>query len=746
MQGTRSIHLFSKMLNVIGLAVLVFSTFLTGSVGIAHAQGASAGGYYYYVDGQRVSLNPSQKWVSVTFASEDAAAQSAALAKADAMLGTLDQARHFPHLKLTLLPVVNGSASTVDSLRAEKTFSQVSPVFQTSDAEMAVTDQFIVTFPAGMSMDEINAVNSSYGAEIVEPILGQDNTFVLRATDKAQLDILSLANSYQESGVAVYAAPNFVRIVQRPLSESQPRQDVGPMAGTNDTLYADQWYLNNTQQYGSWMTADADIDAPEAWNITPGSSSIIIAVIDEGTDLTHEDYASKLVPGYDATGLGSGGHPSGNDAHGTNVAGLAAASSNNSLGIAGVCQNCKIMPIRIAYSVSGNWVTTDATLANGITWAYQNGAHVLNNSWGGGTAATVINTAISNAKTLGRGGLGAVVLFAAGNDNASTVAYPGYLSTVIAVGASNMCDQRKAPINDGCNGGELWGSNYGIDLDVSAPGVWLDSTDIMGTAGYVSGNYYGYFNGTSGATPIVSGIVGLMLSVNPGLTAIDVQNILQSTAQDVNGGGFDVYMGHGRVNAYAAVSAAASSSTTFVDVPASYWAYNFIERLYNAGITSGCSTSPMMYCPDAYVTRAQMAIFILRGIHGSSYVPPAVGASTGFTDVPTSHWAAAWIKQFAAEGITGGCGSGTFCPEANVTRDSMAVFLLRGKYTSVYNPPPATGTVFTDVPTSHWAAAWIERLYAEGITGGCGSGMYCPAAYVSRAQMAVFIVKTFNLP
>jgi len=187
------------------------------------------------------------------------------------------------------------------------------------------------------------------------------------------------------------------------------------------------------------------------------------------------------------------------------------------------------------------------------------------------------------------------------------------------------------------------------------------------------------------------------------------------------------------------------SEPIFLDVPYSYSVNSYIERLYNAGITGGCSLIPLMYCPENTVTRAQMAVFLLRGIHGSAYIPPVVGVGTGFADVPANHPVAAWIKQLAAEGITGGCGNGNYCPDATVTRAQMAVFLLRSKYTSVYTPPPANGD-FTDVPVDYSVAAWIEQLAAEGITGGCGEGIYCPAGNVTRAQMAVFLVRTFNLP
>ncbi|MBI3161559.1 MAG: S-layer homology domain-containing protein [Chloroflexi bacterium] len=188
-----------------------------------------------------------------------------------------------------------------------------------------------------------------------------------------------------------------------------------------------------------------------------------------------------------------------------------------------------------------------------------------------------------------------------------------------------------------------------------------------------------------------------------------------------------------------------SSPTTFTDVPESYWAHDFIERLYNAGITGGCSASPLMYCPEATVTRAQMAIFILRGMHGSTYTPPPA-TGTVFADVPAGAFAAAWIEQLAAEGITGGCGGGNYCPNANVTRAQMAIFLLRGEHGSGYVPPAATGGVFGDVPAGSFAADWIEQLAREGVTSGCGGGNYCPNANVTRAEMAVFLVRAFSLP
>jgi len=187
-------------------------------------------------------------------------------------------------------------------------------------------------------------------------------------------------------------------------------------------------------------------------------------------------------------------------------------------------------------------------------------------------------------------------------------------------------------------------------------------------------------------------------------------------------------------------------TNTFSDVLVSYWAWEYIERVYSAGVAGGCSTNPLMYCPETNVTRDVMAVFLLRAKYGSSYTPPPVGSSTGFNDVPTTYWAAAWIKELAAEGITNGCGNGNYCPGTVVTREQMTIFLLRTKHGATYTPPTATGTMFTDVPQNYWAAAWIEQLVHEGISGGCTATTFCPSTSVTRAQMAVFLVRAFNLP
>jgi hypothetical protein len=183
--------------------------------------------------------------------------------------------------------------------------------------------------------------------------------------------------------------------------------------------------------------------------------------------------------------------------------------------------------------------------------------------------------------------------------------------------------------------------------------------------------------------------------------------------------------------------------TDFADVPPADPFFPFIQKLVAAGITAGVGGGSYGYGQPTL--RQQMAVFLLKAIHGICYVPPAC---TGvFDDVacPGSPFAP-WIEAFAAAGITTGCGGKNFCGVNPVRRDQMAVFLLKAKYGAAHVPPDCTPPgVFPDVPCPGQYTNWIEQLAAEGITSGCGGGDYCPLNPNTRGQMAVFIVKTFGL-
>ena len=182
----------------------------------------------------------------------------------------------------------------------------------------------------------------------------------------------------------------------------------------------------------------------------------------------------------------------------------------------------------------------------------------------------------------------------------------------------------------------------------------------------------------------------------------------------------------------------------FLDVPPDSAFHADVEKLFRAHGTAGCGDGD--FCPEALVSRAQMSVFIVRGQVTYAVPPPCSG--TVFADVPCPGGAYVdWINDLAGMGITAGCGGGNFCPAAPVTRAQMAVFLLRRTHEPGWSPAACAATVFADVPCPGGAYAdWINELAAEGLTSGCGGGLFCPAAPVSRQQMASFLVRTFWPP
>jgi hypothetical protein len=183
----------------------------------------------------------------------------------------------------------------------------------------------------------------------------------------------------------------------------------------------------------------------------------------------------------------------------------------------------------------------------------------------------------------------------------------------------------------------------------------------------------------------------------------------------------------------------------FADVPAGHFARTHIEALYNVGVTGGCATNLLRYCPDSAVTREQMAVFLVKAVNGAGFTPPAC-TTAPFADVPCSSPFAPWIQALVDAEVTAGCGAGLYCPTAVVTREQMAVFLLKAHDGAAFSPPPCTTAPFADVPCSSLFARWIRELVNRGITAGCAAGLYCPTNPVTRAEMAIFIVKTFKIP
>ncbi len=195
----------------------------------------------------------------------------------------------------------------------------------------------------------------------------------------------------------------------------------------------------------------------------------------------------------------------------------------------------------------------------------------------------------------------------------------------------------------------------------------------------------------------------------------------------------------------------AYEAPTFADLPVAgkEWMEAWVNAFYNAGITAGCGTNPLIYCPENDVTREEMAVFLLRAIHGKGYTPPDVTGIFADLPVPGKEWMEPWVDEFYNEGLTTGCATNPlrFCPTNDVTRQEMAVFILRALHGGSYSPPVTSG-IFADmpVPGDEWMESWVDEFYNEGITTGCATSplRYCPTNNVTRAEMAVFIDRAFH--
>ena len=307
----------------------------------------------------------------------------------------------------------------------------------------------------------------------------------------------------------------------------------------NDPLFVNQWDHRNVN--------DADMDTDFAWDVGHSNSSVIVAIIDTGCDLNHPEIASALLPGYNFVANNS--NPQDDHGHGTACAGIVGARSNNGIGIAGVAPNCALLPVKVL-NASGSG--TYSAVAAGITFAANSGARVISMSLGGPCCDLGVETALQYAASLD-----VLTVAATGNNNALGVIYPASSPWGMAIGASSPCDERKNPAS--CDG-EGWGSNYGPEVDVIAPGVQI-ATITLGGGTTLS------FNGTSSATPHVAGIAALVRALDPTLTYAAVRSLIEATAQDQVGPpaedapGYDIYFGFGRVNAHRAVLAALGSTT-----------------------------------------------------------------------------------------------------------------------------------------------------------------------------------------
>ncbi|MDP3113629.1 MAG: S8 family serine peptidase [Candidatus Cloacimonadaceae bacterium] len=342
----------------------------------------------------------------------------------------------------------------------------------------------------------------------------------------------------------------------------------------NDTFYPNNWGHNNTAQLPVYQsgshsgpgvgTIGFDSRAQLAWDKSQGygSAAVIIAIIDTGVDTAHLDL--RLVTGYD---FGDNDNNPMDDSsqkgHGTACAGVAAARANNSLGVTGIAGGSSVMPLKVANSAG---TMTFTAIANAITYAANNGAHIVSLSLGayvsyGYDSAT--DNAIAYAYNQGVCIFAATGNYSSSNTTQDFVNYPANHPNVISVAAASPTAQRKSYTSS--DGETWWGSIYcktsepqdhRASVDITAPTI-LPTTDISGATGYSTTDYYMWFNGTSCATPYVAGVAALLKSQSPSLTPAQIRSVLTSSATDMTidgGAGWDRFTGYGMINANAALT------------------------------------------------------------------------------------------------------------------------------------------------------------------------------------------------
>ncbi len=408
-----------------------------------------------------------------------------------------------PLIALTLLTsalIVPASAQTTPSLTINTDFVRRPP-----EGQEFVPGQVLVQMRPSATMLKQRTVNKNAFQSRFAGLRISDAKAIAPRTYKLELapdaDVEAIARQLSAEADVAYAQPNYRRYALRTV---------------NDPLSTFQYALNKINAFG-------------AWDITTGNNNVIIAIVDTGVSASHPDLAGRVLPGYDF--VNNDNDASDDEGHGTHTAGIAAATGDNGEGIAGMCWQCRILPVKVLNEEGSGF---DVWVADGIRWAADNGARVINLSLGNDQESPIILDAIRYAV-----GKNILVVAAAGNsaDQGNPVEYPAAYEEVIAVGATDENDQR------------AFFSEIQSYVDVSAPGWNIPSTFDQFGLPYLAAS------GTSEAAPHVAGIAGLLLSVNQGLDVNALRTLITTTSDDLGQPGPDPEYGVGRINAGRAVAA-----------------------------------------------------------------------------------------------------------------------------------------------------------------------------------------------
>lgn len=375
-------------------------------------------------------------------------------------------------------------------------------VFPTPSVEF-VQGQIVVKFVDGLTIQQIDKTLLKYNARVLRNIDGLKTVVVSVPAGQEK----AIQTELSKESLVKYAEPDYFSSIN---------------FTPNDPDFKNQYGLNNTGATveNSTCTANADVNAAEAWDVTKGSG-VIVGIVDTGIDVLHPEFAGKIVI---AQGFAAD-TPNDGEGHGTHVAGIIAANGNDGVGVTGICPECKLV---IAKSLDDTGVGANSFIAEGIRWAADQNAKVINMSAGDSQRAQVIEDAVNYAISKG-----IVFVTSTGNNSNTALSYPAALPGVLSVSATD-CNDQKSDF-----------ATYGTWVSVAAPG-----TDIYSTFPRDSASY-GYLSGTSMASPFVAGLAGLVWTTSAGTSANAVVNQITSTADKIAGTG--QYWQNGRINAQKAV-------------------------------------------------------------------------------------------------------------------------------------------------------------------------------------------------
>ena len=482
--------------------------------------------------------------------------------------------------------------------REAETIAFASHVYQLQnnpETLVYLTNQLTIQFSVDLKEEIREAIAEQFNLELLQTVAGIPNTFVYQLTQQTRENPIKIANRLIGQPEILTAEANIIL-----TQESFYRP--------SDSFYPQQWYLQHNGGFG--LEINSHIQAEQAWDITRGNRSVVVAIADDAIDINHPDFQGegKIVAPKDFKDQDFLPLPeSTQESHGTACAGVAVAEETGT-GVVGVAPGCSLMPLRTTGFLD------DQSIEELFDWVIEKEADVISCSWG----ASAINfplslrqsAAINRAANQGRQGKGCVIIFAAGNANRpinGTIyerSWPNQLlygptkwlsgfpvhPDVIAVSACTSLNKKSAysnwgtnisvcaPSNNGAPG--MWFPKTGFmqtapEVNVSLPGRGIFTTDQLGEVGYDTGNFTRDFGGTSSACPVVAGVAALILSVNPELNAPEVKDILQQTADKIvdltadpqlglqmgtyDHNGHSQWFGYGKVNAFQAVKAAQQS-------------------------------------------------------------------------------------------------------------------------------------------------------------------------------------------